>query len=70
MRRRPVRSTTLASVGHEPGSGVLELEFTNGMVYQYTGVPESVVRELLEAPSRGQYFNFNIRDHYQYRRVK
>ena len=40
MERRAVRSTNVASVGYDPKSMVLEIEFKRGGVYQYSGVPE------------------------------
>ena len=69
MQRVPVESTTLGSAGHDAQSAVLELQFRNGAVYQYFSVPSRVYRDLLEARSKGVYFNQNIRGRYPYQRV-
>jgi len=70
MQRVLVESTTLRSAGHDAQSAVLELQFRNGAVYQYSFVPPSVYRDLLAARSKGGYFNQNIRDRYPYQRVQ
>jgi KTSC domain len=67
--RVPVASQALASVGYEPASAVLEVQFTSGGLYRYYGVPAEVHRELMEAGSRGHYFAERIRDRYRYRRL-
>ncbi|UJP11127.1 KTSC domain-containing protein [Microbacterium sp. KUDC0406] len=64
MRRRSVRSSAIASVGYDPGTAVLEVEFHSAEVYRYFAVPPSVHRALLEAPSVGRYFQEHIRDRY------
>jgi KTSC domain len=63
MRRVPVGSTSLDSVGYE--DEVLEVRFNNGGVYRYFGVPARVHRELLRAESKGRFFNRVIRDGYR-----
>jgi hypothetical protein len=63
MRRAPVESSSLASVGYQ--GAVLEVEFRNGGVYRYIDVPEEVHRRLMSAESKGRFFNFEIRDAYR-----
>ena len=70
MQRVLVESTTLGSAGHDTQSAVLELQFRNGAVYQYLLVPPTVYRDLLEARSKGGYFNQSIRGRYPYQRVQ
>ena len=69
MQRVFVESSTLGSAGHDPKSAVLELQFRNGAVYHYFLVPQRVYRDLLGAPSKGGYFNQNIRGRYPYQRI-
>ena len=69
MERTPVTSTTLKSVGYDPQTQTLELEFDSGSVYQYDNVPPEVYQGLLEADSLGRYFNENIDKSYNYRRM-
>ncbi len=62
MIRQPVASSNLRSIGYEPASQTLEIEFVAGRVYQYAGVPEHVFRGLMSANSHGAYFDSFIRD--------
>jgi hypothetical protein len=61
MRRTSVNSSNLESVGYDAARQILEIEFNNGSVYQYYGVPESVYRGLMSAGSHGQYFDDEIK---------
>lgn len=67
MRVATVDSTTLATVAYDEARELLQLEFCSRAVYQYFGVPPAVHQALLEAPSKGRYFNRNIRGRYFYR---
>jgi hypothetical protein len=62
MERVQVESSNLASVGYEPETTTLEIEFHNGGVYQYSGVPEDVHQGLMNAESKGSYFYHNIKN--------
>ena len=68
IARVPVESSHLASVGHD-GDALLEIEFTDGSVYESYGVPASVYHGLLGAASRGKYFEAHVRGRFDYRRV-
>jgi hypothetical protein len=70
MIRKSVDSTNLKKVGYDRKTKELEITFQNGRVYVYDDVPEEVFKELLDADSKGRYFNSEIRDDYQYYRVK
>ncbi|HVK67060.1 MAG TPA: KTSC domain-containing protein, partial [Polyangium sp.] len=48
--RVPVTSTSLRSVGYNPEAHELDLEFKDGRLYRYSGVPAEVHDELLHAP--------------------
>lgn len=70
MERIPVQSSNLASVGYDPATATLEVEFLNGSVYQYFGVPESVYEGLLNAPSKGSYLDQHVKKAgYSYNRI-
>ncbi len=69
MQHVLVESTTLTSAGHDVRAAILELQFRNGAVYQYFDVPAGVYRDLLGAPSKGRYFNRNIRGRYPYQLI-
>lgn len=58
-------STAIRAASYNNTTGTLTLWFTSGgQGYDYYGVPESVYRGLLNAPSKGTYFNMYIRDQY------
>jgi len=70
MRRSPVDSTSLKSVGYEPSSHILEVEFQGGRVYRYFDVPPRRYRALLDAESAGRFLNTEIKGVYPYAQVK
>jgi hypothetical protein len=57
------------SVGYDETTQTLEVEFWQGEVYRYTGVPKTVYDRFLQAGSAGDYFNENVRDAYPSSRV-
>jgi KTSC domain len=62
MKRTPVTSSNIRSIGFDPTKGLLEIEFTNGRVYQYTGKNvQQHHQSMLHAPSAGEYFNAQVR---------
>ncbi len=69
MIRQAVNSSNLKSVGHDPFTQVLEIEFHHGGIYQYKGVPQAVFDGLLGAGSKGTYFHSHIKDKYPYTRI-
>jgi hypothetical protein len=62
----PVQSTTLTAVAYDRCHDLLELHFRGGAVYHYFRVPANTYRELLEADSKGGYFNRKIRGLFPY----
>lgn len=69
MRRSPIESSSLASVGYDPASRTLEVEFQGGRVYRYFGVPQARYRDLLRADSAGRFLNTRIKGVYDYAAV-
>lgn len=65
MKRLPVRSSNLASVGYDPTSSTLEVEFNSGDIYQYFEVPAKIHAGMLAAAEQGasvgQYFDRNVK---------
>lgn len=68
MRRRPVDSSAVSSIGYDERSSVLEVEFEGGAVYDYFDVPAKVYKDLLEASSIGRFVSLQIRDQYPFAR--
>jgi hypothetical protein len=69
MERSNVASSNLVSVGYDPQSQTLEVEFQVGTVYQYYGVPEPLYEQLMRESSKGRFLNTYIRSAYPYSRV-
>ncbi|WP_022823431.1 KTSC domain-containing protein [Hymenobacter norwichensis] len=55
MQRRPVRSTSLKAVGYDDTTLVLEIEWRNGSIVRYTGVPEPMYQALLAVPGKAMF---------------
>ncbi len=68
MNMIPVSSSNLSSVGYN--NGTLYIEFHSGGLYSYSVVPPFVYTELLNAPSKGEYFHANIKNVYPYTRIR
>ncbi len=69
MTREPVTSSSIKSIGYDPASHLLEVEMSNGDVYQYFNVAPQVHRDLANAGSIGQYFAYYIKTTYRWRKV-
>ncbi len=60
IRRIPVNSSNLVSIGYSERTRTLEVEFHGGSIYQYYNVPLLKFDELLNAPSHGKYLDEQI----------
>ena len=69
MERYSVASSNIASIGYDAPSQTLEVEFLNGTIYQYYGVPENLYDQLMQAGSKGRFLNTYIKNAYGYSRV-
>jgi len=70
MDRERVRSSNIRSIGYDPDSMTLEIEFTDGGIYQYFSVPAHVHEGLMRASSKGSYFHDHIKERYRFRKVR
>jgi hypothetical protein len=61
--RIPVESSVIAAVAYSADEA-LDVDFTSGARYRYTGVPAHLFDELLAAESKGAFFNQHIKLHY------
>lgn len=64
MKREPVISSNIQSVGYDAEKQVLEVEFKSGGVYRYVGVNAETHEGLMRAASTGGYFAKHIRGKY------
>ena len=69
MIREPVASSNVVSIGYDADAETLEVEFSSSAVYQYYNVGAALNEQLMQAPSKGQFFNQYIRNAYPFSRV-
>lgn len=69
MNRMAVSSTDVASIGYDPNTMTLEVEFKGGSVYHYMDVPDAVYQELMQASSKGKFMHANIKNSYRYMKI-
>lgn len=69
MERKRVNSSKLRSVGYDEQSRTLEIEMSNGQVFQYVGVYPEVYRRLMAAPNPTTFFDDKIAEEYTPKRV-
>lgn len=59
-----VVSSALANIEYDRPARMLEVRFVNGRTYRYADVPPDVYEALMNAGSKGLYFNSQIRNRY------
>jgi len=69
MERKRVNSSRIRSVGYDERNQVLEVELSNGTVYQYSRVSPEVHRRFMAAPNPTAYYDDKIAEEYSARRV-
>lgn len=60
IKRVPVQSSNIVSVGYRSTTATLEIEFKNRSVYQYYNVPAKIHAELMQAESHGKYVHKHV----------
>lgn len=70
IKRVPVESSALATVGYSKKLRALEIEFRNGAIYRYLEVPSDVYEALLNAHSKARFYDENIRRKYRSQHVQ
>lgn len=65
----PVSSSNIAAVGYDAANQMVFVQFLNGSIYAYKGVPEHEFEGLKTASSVGSYLNRNYKNIYPYERV-
>lgn len=70
MERKKVNSSSIRSVGYDERGRMLEVEFNDGRINQYTGVSPEVHRRLMSAPSMVSYFRDNVEESFPAKRLR
>jgi len=61
-----LESTALSRVNYDAVSQCLEVEFRDRTICQYSGVPAEIHAALLDAESKGKFFNTAIRNRFPF----
>ena len=69
MRREPVVSSKIRSIGYEDATQTLEIEFMNSYIFQYYNVRQIIYSEMMKANSKGKFLHYYIKNRYPYSRV-
>jgi len=70
MNRTSVTSSNIKSIGYDPSSSTLEIEFLSGDLYQYHEVPQSKSDAIMRADSHGKYLNSDIKPHHRFTQIR
>lgn len=65
----PVVSSNVAAVGYDAENQIVYVQFQNGTMYAYKGVPQNEFENLRTASSIGSYLNRNFKNVYPYERA-
>lgn len=65
----PVSSSNIQSVGYDNDNQIAYVQFLNGSIYIYKGVPIHEYENLRDAPSVGSYLHRNFKNVYPYERI-
>jgi hypothetical protein len=69
VERQPVKSRILRSAGYDAATKNLEIEFHTGLVYQYSGVPPKVYKDLMSSDAVGKYFSEKVRNQFRTKEI-
>ncbi|MDB5447913.1 MAG: hypothetical protein JWQ97_3230 [Phenylobacterium sp.] len=64
-----VESSAIRAIDYDPPRRQLRVTFQSGERYAYEGVPGEVCRAFVEAPSKGRFFQAEIRGRYRFDRL-
>jgi hypothetical protein len=63
-------SSAIRELRYDAAERRLDVTFVTGRRYAYRAVPPAVADDFAAAPSKGTYFNAEIRDRYAYDRLR
>lgn len=69
MERLAVKSRILRSVGYDESTKTMEIEFTSGLVYQYSAVPPKVYTDLIRSGEIGKYYSEKVRPRFHTKQI-
>ena len=69
MNMIAVSSSSIAFIGYDAEHMTLRIQFREGGVYDYHGVPEMVYQQFISAPSKGRYYARFIKGRFNQQRI-
>ena len=69
MQRKRVNSSKIRAVGYDERAQLLEIEFSNGEVWQYAKVSPEIHRRFMSAPNPTAFYDDRIAEDYTGKRV-
>jgi len=69
MNRESIDSSMMLSIGYDPGTSILEIEFKGGEIWQYFDFPETIWYEFESSDSKGGFFHREIKKQYAESRI-
>jgi hypothetical protein len=70
MERKRISASNIRSAGFDSRSRVLEIEFSDGSIIQYSGVSDEVHRRFVNSPSPGSYYRDQIEESFTAKRIR
>ena len=70
MNYERVTSSNIAAIAYDDSSSTLGVKFNSGSEYHYFSVPRSVFDAFRRAPSKGQFFDTEVKKKpYRYQQI-
>ncbi len=66
---QPVESGQIAAVGFDSAEKILAVQFKNGGLYHYHGVPQEKFAALMQAESVGKFHAQHIKGKHEFRKI-
>ena len=65
MKREPVQSSAIQSIGYDEEKAILEVRFNGGGNYNYVDVSPEMHTRFMASDSKGRFFNEKIKHQYE-----
>lgn len=69
MKLMTKSSSSILELNYDAEKQELIVDFCNGSRYLYSEVPQRIIQDLQEAPSLGAFFNSQVKNFYEYRKL-
>lgn len=69
IKMNKVKSSNVDMVGYDEITKVMRIQFLDGRIYEYSGMPKLIYDTLKNSNSIGGYINRNLKT-YSYKRIK